>query len=100
MNGEPHNGGPAFPLHTGLIEEGMSLRDYFAASEQLTDFDQFETINTELGEALAGRKAPEEGWSTKDPGTLREAILFEADWRAALKYIRADAMLRARERMK
>ena len=73
----------------------MSLRDYFASKEQLHELDNGITfMSPKMGEALAGEKMPEAGWS-KDPIAMCK---WEAKWRAALKYIRADAMLAAREK--
>jgi len=65
-------GGPAFPFEAGgsgvqISYPGMTLRDYFA------------------GQALAGMKVPEDGFSEFD------AI------RARRCYSMADAMLKARE---
>lgn len=65
------NGGPAFPVSTPSREEGMSLRDYFAAK------------------IAAGDAAADDGWSMKTPD---EALIN----RARLYYRIADAMLAAR----
>ena len=31
MSGATNTGGPAFPCFHGMVEQGMTLRDYFAA---------------------------------------------------------------------
>ena len=67
----------------------MTLRDYFAAAETL---DDLEHLTMEGAVALAGPK-PEGNWST-NPIEWRK---WEAKWRAAVRFIRADAMLKARE---
>lgn len=107
MNTTDH-GGPAFPLPPEIwgahfddpaSYPGMSLRDYFAAAEQLTEWDHPECVaSIPMCEALAGRKIPEHGWSAHTPEEWLAHLRWEADWRAALRYLRADAMLRARER--
>jgi hypothetical protein len=98
MNTPINNGGPAFPLqdwdlsiHARRFETGMTLRDYFAAHETLGDWNiQEVNMPSDWADLLAGYKRP-----VNDPiGWLR----WEADWQSALKYIRADAMLRAREK--
>lgn len=67
----------------------MSLRDWFAGQEQLSDFDDSRVqLPQKTMETLAGYPMPS--------GVL-EALKWEADWRAALRLIRADAMLAARE---
>jgi hypothetical protein len=77
---------PAFPRN--YVEDGhngMTLRDYFAAQVQ---------IDAELGvqyaEALIGRKMPDYA-----SDTINNAM-FWADVHARLRFISADAMLRAR----
>ena len=69
----------------------MTLRDYFAAHETLGDLCVNEaTMPHNWAKLLAGYERP-----VNDPiGWLR----WEADWQSALKYIRADAMIRAREK--
>lgn len=91
------DGGPAFPMSEGDWS-GMSLRDWFAGRETLADFDAPEaSVPKWAAEALAGRQRPECLHVTKADNWI-EIMKWEADWRAGLKYIRADAMLRARER--
>jgi len=93
----PNDGGPAFPVQpiypsTGLVEygtDGMTLRDWFAGQEQLKGWEE---ADGPITEALAG---PKPDWQKDPVGYIR----WEARWRAAMKYIRADAMLdAARER--
>jgi hypothetical protein len=93
----PSDGGPAFPQHTLSTLEGdypgspgMSLRDWFAGQEQLTDYSNGECPEPRLGEMLAGREKPAGAWCF-------DHYRWEAEWRSALKYIRADAMMKARE---
>lgn len=97
------DGGPAFPvpdLHPGAMQvgsSGMSLRDWFAGQETLADFDAPEaSVPKWAAEALAGRQ-PDLSHVTKADNWI-EHVKWEAEWRAKLKYIRADAMLRARGR--
>lgn len=94
------DGGPAFPAHTsrqdGLIY-GMTLRDYFATHDQL---DPNESIGLALAERLAGRSHPgpkDERGQIKAGGDPVDVAIFWADAEAAYRYLRADAMLRARE---
>lgn len=97
MTDKINDGGPAFPgwKDTPDHESGMSMRDYFAAHETLPDFSQ-ELLEKHIAEALAG-PMPEGGWGGKQPPEHYRAMLaWEAKWRAELKYIRADAMIKAR----
>ena len=87
---KPDDGGPAFPNDGGPGSEGMSLRDWFAGQEQLHDLESF---GNELAVALSGPK-PEGNWQTNPVAWLE----WEARLRARAKYIRADAMLKARSR--
>lgn len=105
MSTQINDGGPAFPQQSyhrpnGEFEwpqDGMSLRDYFASNEKLTEWDGTDSmLPTAATEALAGRPMPAGGWGAKTPEQWLEMHMWEADWRARLKYIRADAMLRAR----
>ncbi len=88
-----NDGGPAFPiLERGgqgleLSCVGMSLRDYFATHADIGDFDQ---LSLSWGEKLLGRACP-------DRETPIACFQWWADYRAALRYMEADAMLRARE---
>lgn len=104
MSGVINTGGPAFP-HDDRAQygerSGMTLRDYFAAHEPI---DPNESIGLALAERLAGRPSPK-ATPTDKPGTGTmksadpvEMALFWADAEAAYRYLRADAMLRARER--
>ena len=101
------NNPPAFPqpitkdVHGNIIsandkwfgDAGMTLRDYFMAHETLSDFDNPDAqMPRYLYELLAGEKMPEGGWNNNPI----EYMKWEAKWRAALKGIRADAMLAER----
>ena len=91
-----NDGGPAFPSNTSSSldahQYGMMLRDYFAANETLLDWDQPDaSMPIESAEQIAGRPRP-------STGNYVDVLLWEAEWRAALKYIRADAMLASREK--
>lgn len=81
---DKNNGGPAFPRfvpdghYNGSIDEqGMTLRDYFAAKADVPWNAVFETL------AAMGEKSP----------TVDRLV----EYRALIKYAEADAMLRARE---
>jgi len=67
----------------------MTLRDWFAGQEQLPDCGE---LVMEACEALAGKR-PDGNWTTNTIAWLE----WEAAWRARIRYIRADAMLKARE---
>ena len=90
---EINTGGPAFPLFDidiGKVCEGMTLRDYFASN--LPDEPTGDDYHAIIKESLVGRRQPvanQDGWIA--------VIQFEADFRAAWRYMRADAMLKARE---
>lgn len=104
-----NNGGPAFPCKVvtgkrvvyseeerGNVFEstfadvpGMTIRDYFAA--HLNDEIDGADYALEMKEALLGRKCP--AWNEDPVGNFR----FEADFRAAWRGMRADAMLAERE---
>ncbi len=72
----------------------IDMRDWFAAREQLTEWDSPDAVpSNELAEALAGPK-PEGGWRA---GNILAMVKWEAAWRAGMKYIRADAMIAARK---
>lgn len=103
-----NDGGPALPCFTDTsgygsakrnsngewenFSTGLSLRDWFATQEHLLDYDNPElVIRREAAEVLAGCKMPERENSI-------ELLKWEAKWRAALKYIRADAMIEERSK--
>jgi hypothetical protein len=101
------NNPPAFPTHPvsdGFgkphpdFYHGMSLRDWLASNESLSQWDAVEpdAIN-EMCEALAGKR-PDHGFNCHTPKEYIAMLKWEAKWRAALKYIRADAMLNEREK--
>ena len=91
-------GGPAFPVSTANAATGhqdgertwqfpsLSLRDYFAANANVDDFVPW------LGVALLGRDCPE---IRADPAGY---LKWWAEYRSALRYIEADAMLKERNR--
>lgn len=89
--------GPAFPvLHVytdrdgevdSRSDEGMSLRDYFAVHADIGDVDQL-TMTT--GVRLLGRNCPLMQADTK------ACLEWWAEYRARLRYIEADAMLKER----
>ena len=91
-----NDGGPAFPTPSrcnpqGLAEysDGITLRDWLAGQETLADFEHPENrMCREGAEALAGPMP-----TSNDPVDI---MVWGATWRAKLKYIRADAMLKAR----
>lgn len=103
------DGGPAFPVEVDCNQPygrqtgntvwqsyGMTLRDYFATHEQL---DPNESIGLGLAERLAGRAHPgprDEGGKLKAGADPVDVAVFWADAEAAYRYLRADAMLRAR----
>ncbi len=97
-----NNGGPAFPQQVMYSENhgftpasaytdetGVTVLDFFAAHEPLADFDNGNaTIAKKLAEQLVGHGEP--------PGCLEfplVALRWEAEWRAKLRYLRAEAML-------
>lgn len=94
-------GGPAFPCEAEVeapydghnsgksIERlrGMTLRDYLAASHKPMEED----MSTDCGKVLLGRECPK--WGDDPVGNA----IWWADYRSALRYMEADAMLRARE---
>lgn len=105
LNGQPmstpiNDGGPAFPnadtvYPNGQVQygaTGMTLRDYFAAHESLDDFNGKE-IPLEFGIQLAG---PHPSVLPKEDCVAW--LKWQAKARASLRYIRADAMIAARER--
>lgn len=74
----------------------VELRDWLAAHETLKEWEDFDMFEQRDCEFLAGRPKPKHGWRCETREQLIETLQWEADWRAALKYIRADAMLKAR----
>ncbi len=92
-----NDGGPAFPSDSACASwqcrkpsSGMSLRDWFAGHETLSDWDVTGAcMPKEAAELLAGRPCP-------TTGNYVDNLIWEADWRARLRFIRADAMLEAR----
>ena len=93
MSNQINDGGPAFPVSVEAWDRGqhlgMSLRDYFAAAETL---DDLEDLNMGCAIALAGPK-PAGDWCSNPIEWLK----WDARWRAEVRFIRADAMLKARE---
>lgn len=95
MSQQINDGGPAFPLQSIGPEfqpgySGMTMRDYFAAAEKLEDLD--ETCISDIAVTLAG-PIPTGNWRTNTV----EWIKWKAKWRAEMRFIRADAMIKARE---
>lgn len=66
---------------------GMDLRDYFAAHVSVSD-DYAQSIK----EALVGRACP--SWASQK----LEYLAFEAEFEARLRGLKADAMLKERQR--
>lgn len=100
------DGGPALPCEIGFgsIDRnmhqtsntvaqwyGMTLRDYFATHEPI---DPNESIGVALAEQLAGRPHPAPAGLKS--ATPLDVAQFWADAEAAYRYMRADAMLKAR----
>ena len=97
MSDTTNHGGPAFPVSTSEPSTGhqdgpntwqfpgMTLRDHLAAT---VNIDSAATTPN-VGKRLVGRDFP--GWS--DPVG---SVEWMAEVRATLRYIEADAMLRAR----
>ncbi len=104
------DGGPAFPVEVDSTQPhgrqtgnsvwqayGISMRDYIATHEPM---DPNESIGLALAERLAGRPHPaprDESGKFKAAADPVEVAVFWADAEAAYRYLRADAMLRARE---
>ena len=94
MSDQIDDGGSAFPVAyhpegNSADQPGMSLRDWLAGQEKLVHAEDF---SWEVCEALAGPR-PTEDWKNNPLGWLR----WSASWQAAIRYIRADAMLAARK---
>jgi hypothetical protein len=92
---------PAFPstnaiaTASGVMTQGhpgMTLRDYFATHADIGNVDG---LPLSWGERLLGRKCPE-----CNPAAPRPCLQWWADYRAAMRYMEADAMLKAREEPK
>ena len=96
MKTQHDNGGPVFPIPDDDgdfgTNRGMSLRDYLASQENLSDFDMRETwgIYDTMLQAFNG-PAPD----LKD---TKSYFLWEFEARAKIKYARADAILKARRK--
>ena len=100
MKQKIETGGPAFPVSTAEASEGhqdghntwqfpgMTLRDYFAVHSDIGDTTK---LTISIGESLLGRECP--SWDSDIHGFLA----WKAEVRATLRYIEADAMLKARE---
>jgi hypothetical protein len=96
------DGGPIHPIPevrdadgNGIMEgwPGMSLRDWLAGMEKAP-----EDLSVGYAEALAGRPHPHKNTTlgAVDPDATVAVIEFWADAEARYRYIKADAMLRAR----
>ena len=101
------DGGPAFPaldvhcaseiIMEGNKPHGMSLRDWFAGHETLAEWDYPDSVvRAGMCDTLAGRPRPKNGWNAKSKDEWLDMLKWDAAWRAALKYIRSDAMLAER----
>lgn len=98
---EKETGGPAFPRPLPNIEvhpnealrlleqhQGMTLRDYFAATINMeTDLNN---LSFDMGCGLLGRECPDD--SVDSMGFLK----WWAEYRAIVRFIEADAMLKVR----
>ena len=81
---------PAFPRdHAQDGHNGMSLRDYFAAHANIGNVDE---LTPQMGTAVLGRACPD--WAVDAHGCL----VWWAEYRAALRFIEADAMLKERDK--
>ena len=85
-------GGPAFPTPVhNIMNDGMTLRDYFAAHRQAP-----EELTRAWGEAMVGPFPKKEG-SCVDAEFGPAVVQWWADVEARWSYVQADAMLEARE---
>ena len=98
------DGGAAFPLYAPesdfpeYMQPGMTLRDHFAAQETLIGFDMgVDKVPVAVAEILAGPMPGGEGFTTIDAEHQLAMLKWQAKWRAAIRYIRADAMIAARK---
>ena len=81
---------PAFPRdHAQDGHNGMDLRDYFAAHANIGNVDE---LTPQMGTAVLGRACPD--WAVDARGCL----VWWAEYRAALRFIEADAMLQERDK--
>lgn len=81
------DGGPAFPRDGLIPENGMTLRDWFAANERGADHD----FTPEVAVALMTTPEPPEDAPAIDQ--IRWWALAEAKY----KFFRADMMIEARK---
>lgn len=103
MGERVENGGPAFPIPGDVwvsggdenprFETGMSLRDWFAGMEKAPD-----DLSVGYAEALAGRPHPhkETALGGINPEATIATLEFWAEAEARYRYIKAEAMLKAR----
>lgn len=92
------DGGPAFPQNDFILNhinnhDGMSLRDWFAATLRVvSDSDcSVDGFDYEACKFMAGRPMPKSD-------DMMEVVRWYADVEAAIRYVKADAMLAARNR--
>lgn len=90
---EKATGGPAFPRSDAgysPTQDGMSLRDYFAATSPAPG-----DLGVAFAEALTGRTHPHKTATVglADVRATIETIKFWAEAEARYRYIKADAML-------
>lgn len=92
---EVNNGGAEFPTLGNVAhnsdwptEDGMSLRDYFAAQHR---FDE-NGITTIQAEAVMAEKSPD--WMTE---SHLDCLKWWIEAEARIRFLAADAMLKARE---
>lgn len=94
------NGGPAFPVPdshhaNGQVQYGgygMTLRDWFAGQETLSDYDHPDAWKS-YDIVLVGVNGPHPDPKTNPLGYYK----WECEARAKLRLMRADAMLAARK---
>lgn len=90
-----NDGGPAFPNPNDckLGEEGMSLRDYFAATVAISenDFPDLPVASSKMIGSLCPNN------STENP---EEWVRWVAAVEALIRYAKADAMLAEREKVR
>lgn len=103
MSAQPDDGGPAFPADYEAENSrpgsraweqhpGMSLRDWFAGQETLSDYDHPDSWKHYgvILEAVSGRP----------PDAAAEPLSYfkwECEARAKIRFMRADAMIAARK---